>query len=254
VVGKHYITLSQYDDEVFLDKKLYDVAYKVDFGDSVEGRANLKQLQEKAKQDLINKTIMEDILSSIGQSISGSEIKKEYQNILRDIGSDKEIGSILKYATSISEGDIQEKVYYNLLKDRVSRNVLYNVKMKIIAIKPTDINKQEDWDEAQKKVQEIEAAVRQNPAAFDGFYVANNNGQDAIVQNFGRDYYFKDDLPSEFSDAFFKLVSGGISGILKTDASYYVLKAEDIQGYYKGSFDEFMTEQRQRVRIYSLVR
>ncbi|HRY59825.1 MAG TPA: peptidylprolyl isomerase [Patescibacteria group bacterium] len=252
-VGKEYITLDEYNSKIDLNKKLYELSYKMDFGNSEEGKKNLQDLRKKTKEEIIETIIMENVLSSSGKYISKKDIKDEFDKGIKDIGSDKEIKNILKYSANLKESDVQWKIQYNLLKDSIRDNVLYSLKLKIIAVKTLDINNSQDWEVSKLKAEKIIEESNSNANFFNNYFVLDNDKNDIIVQNFGREYYTIEDLPKEFRNAFLSLMPGQISAPLKTDLGYYILKDEGQKGSFRGSFSDFIQDQKNKTKVVSFI-
>jgi len=120
VVGNKVITFSYYDEKLLESEKIYETAYKINFNSSADGKKNLGTLKENVKNDIIDRVIMEGLLSSEKTDVTTADINKEYNGMINSIGSDKEILSILKYSSGIKDSDIKDLIYQNLLKDRVN--------------------------------------------------------------------------------------------------------------------------------------
>ena len=253
IIGKEYITVGDFDDEVDLNKKLYELSYKISFDNSDEGRKNLQNLKEKTKDGMVETIIMQNVLSAAKESVTKKDIKDEYDRAVRNIGSDKEIADILKYSANISEKDVLDKIQYDLLVNKIKDDILYSLKLKVIAIKTLDVNSAQDWDVAKLKAEKIIEESNNNPNYFNNYYALDNDNGDIIVQNFGREYYLADDLPENFRSTFFSLTSGQISAPLKTDLGYYILKNEGQKGSYKGTFSDFISDQKNKTKVISFL-
>jgi len=251
VIGNKIITFSSLDDKISEDRKIYEVAYRINFISGMEGKKNLDILKQNAKEEIIDGIIMENLLKGEGADVSSADVKKEYENITKNIGDDKEILNILKYSSGLSGNDIKDKIYQNLLKERTKNDFLYNLKMKAILIKPEDPNKKEDWDKALQKSNDIFNEIKDGESSFDQNYALYGDKNDAIVQNFGKDIYFGDELPNEIKDVFYDLKIGQVNEPVKADNGYYIFNVYEKKGYFKESFDDFINEQKKKIRILS---
>jgi len=254
IVENKFITVSYYDDKVEESKKIYEVAYRTNFSSGVDGKNNLDTLRVNVKNEIFDRIIMEGLLNSNKLSISNNDVKTEYDNMLQKVGSDKEILNILKYSSGIQDSEIKDRVYQNLLVERVKDNFIYNLKMKVLVIKPEDSGKEEDWNLALQKAQEIYNDIVSGGNSFDKYQKQYGDVNDPIVQNLGRDYYFGEDLPKALQDKFYDFSIGKINGPIKGDGGYYLFNVYEKRGYYKGSYDDFMKEQKKTVKIISFLR
>lgn len=253
VVGNKVVTFSHYDDKLSESKKIYEVAYRINFDSGSEGKKNLDILRENVEKEIIDSVILEGLLKSNKMAVTNIDIKNEYDNMLRDIGSDKEILNLLKYSSGIKDGDIKDRIYQNILKERVKNNFVYNLKMKVIVIKPENTNNEEDWNKASQQAQSIYNDVVSSNSNFDKYAALYGDKNDSVVQNFGREYYFSEDLPKTLVDGFYGFGVDRINGPIKGDNGYYLFNVYEKRGYYKGSYEDFMKEQRNKVKILSFL-
>jgi len=253
-IGNRIITVSRLNNLVDINRKIYENAYRVSFGKTKEGINNLEVLRKNTKEELINNIIMEDILKEIDKSISNKEVISEYKKLLSQMGSNKDIEMVLKYSSNIKESDIIKKIYIKMLKERVSENVLYNLKMKVLLIKPDNKEDQADWDIALGKSQKISQLIREDKNAINEYLELYQDKSDYIVQNFGREYYFLEDLPEDFREVFKSLKPGSVSDPVKGDSGYYIFKVEESRGHYLGTLDDFLKSQREKLEIRYFIR
>lgn len=254
MVGNKVVTFSYYDDKLLENKKIYEIAYRINFDSSNEGKKNLDVLKNNVKNEIIERVIMEGLLENNKISVTNSDVKKEYENMLKNIGNDKEILNILKYSSGIKDSDVRDLIYQNLIKEKVKNNFIYNLKMKAIVIKPEDNSKQEDWDKAGQQVQDIYNNIIGSNDSFDKYFALYGDKNNSIVQNLGREYYFWEDLPKEIQDKFYSFNINKVSEPIKSDSGYYIFNVYESRGYYKGSYDDFMKEQKKTVKIISFLR
>lgn len=249
-VGGEMITVSAFNESVNSNKRIYEAVYRVDFSSAGEGVKNTNQILKTTKREMIDCVIMEGILINLNKSIKQKEVISEYEKILKDIGGNTEIGKILRYSTNVKEADVKNKIYTNLLMEKIKEEVVYSLKMKVLVLEPKDINDQEEWARIQKEAAEISGELKQDPSGFDKYLLLYNDQNDFIVNNFGRgEYYFPEDLPEEFRESFKSFYVGGISDPIKGGNGYYIFKVENSRGYYSGSLDDFLSEQRDKIKI-----
>jgi len=258
VIGNRVVYFSEYESYFRSNKRIYETAYRIDFGASQEGTKNLEALEDKTKKELINKIIIEAMLDDMGMGVSKKNVQEEYDSVVNNMtisdGKQENLSDLLKYSPGIRESDIKKRIYLSSIMDKFKREVIYNLELKVIAIYPEDSSKEEDWNEARERAESILSLSKKNPAEFDKYFISGNVPHDLIVSGFGRDYYFADDLPGSFSEEFYNLQEDSISNnILKTDVGYYLLKSNDSRGYYKGSLDDYLDEQKSKIRIIDLV-
>lgn len=253
IVGKQVITVDQLDENLKRNKKLYELSYKIDFGNTEMGNKNMQDLRNRTKQEIFETILMQNTLDAIDKNVTKKDVKDEYERAIKNIAADKEIANILKYSANVNENDIRNKIQYGLLKDRIKDNILYSLKLKVISIKTKDTASAEDWDVAKLKAEKIIEESKNNQNYFNNYYALENDNNDIIVQNFGRDYYSVEDLPESFRKAFLNLMPGRISEPLKTDLGYYIIRNDGQSGNFKGNFNDFIKDQLDKTKILSFL-
>jgi len=252
--GKNIVSISSYEDEILLNKKIYESAYRIDFSSKDEGKKNYDNLRKNVRDEILDRTIMENSLKDLSIKITSKDIKQEYDNMTKSIGSDKEIADILKYSSNISEKDIKTKIYMNLLKESVQEHILYGLDMKILSLKPEDKSNNEEWDTLAKKVDTIYSDIARDSSEFDKYYVLYNSKNDDLVNDSqSTGYYNVNDLPEAFHDVFYSINVGQISKPIKTDAGYYIIKVDAKRGYYRGTIEKFLKEQKEKLKVWSFI-
>ena len=254
IIGNKMVTFSSFEDKVSTNEKIYEIAYRVNFNSGTEGKKNLDLLKNNTQEEIIDRIIMESLLKTEGTEVSSKDVKNEYESIVNNISSDKEILNILKYSSGIKDSDIKDRIYQNLLTESVKNDFLYNLKAKVILIKPDNPDKDEDWKTAYQKSQDIYNSIKQGNSSFDAYYALYGDKNDVIVQNSGKEYYFAEEMPKEISDVFYDLKVGEVNEPIKSANGYYIFDVSGLRGYFKGSYDDFMKEQKKKVRILSFLR
>lgn len=258
MVGNKIITFGSYEDALKSNRRIYETAYRIDFSKSQEGARNREALEEKTKKEIIDNVITKTTLAEMGVSVTQSDINKEYEKVIKDLVLAEGGGStssLIKYSPNIRDSDIKRQVGYSIARDRLKKEVVYNVRLKLIVIYPDNASREEDWQAARLKAEDLLSVFIENPDGFDEYFSSNNNNKDDIlVKNFNREYYFAEDLPISFADTFYNIGENKISQeILKTEIAYYLLKSYDSHGYYRGSLGDYLDEQRSKIRIIDLV-
>jgi len=167
-----------------------------------------------------------------------------------EIGVGKDVGDVLKFASGWSEKDLKEKIYYSLLEKKVKDNLVYQVKLNIIAIIPQDINISESWDEAYKKATEAQQKIIDGQASFEEVKKQYEVKAGLTQEKKNPDFYYLYELPQSLSQSIPSISVGNTSGIIKDSSGYYIIKLEEERGSYKGSFNDFLGEQREQTKIW----
>jgi len=251
VIDKDIVTIADYERELSLIKSLYENIYRVSF-EGEEGKAIFKEVKNNVKNELINRIIMDRILTGINMEVSNKEVSQEYEKIVKDLGGREEARNILKFASNWEENDLRKRIYYDLLKQKIKDYLIYHVKIKIVYIVPEKTNSQESWEEAKKETEDIYNRLIAGDITFDEAE-REFNRNNSLIQNSDQKYYYLDELPESFADAISTLDIGEISNIVETESGYYLIKLEDRKGYYKGSLENFLEEQRKQLRIWIFI-
>ena len=212
---------------------------------ALENAQELKLQVIKAKEQKITleKTDLDNLESGIkqivtdnGSTIQANKVFKEENGVtldeFKEIYKSFTLGSKLRdkemAALNISEGDVE--TYYNkypdYFKDSMYRvNAEEAVWARHILINSTSAMSAEDQDKAKKKADDLLARANKGE---DFATLAKENTEDPGSAQFGGEYLFgKGRMMPEFENAAFALNPGQISGLVKTDYGYHIIKLEE---------------------------
>ncbi|MDD3014064.1 MAG: peptidylprolyl isomerase [Candidatus Gastranaerophilales bacterium] len=174
----------------------------------------------------VNKTI-DEIAQKLGgkdkleSSLTLNNIKKEdlINNIKMDLVTKKLIENV---AGNLSASDKEIKDFYEKNKTSKFTNPdLVRASHILINTQDTDIKR------AKSNAEKILTEVKANPANFDA--IAKKNSEDVTTAPKGGDlgFFSKKDMVPAFAKAAFSMTPGTISGIVKTQFGFHIIKVTD---------------------------
>jgi peptidyl-prolyl cis-trans isomerase D len=95
-----------------------------------------------------------------------------------------------------------------------------------------------DVDKAKALAEGVLAEVRKTPAAFADIAKAKSQDGGSAAQGGDLDFMRAGAIPGAFSDTLFKMKEGDISGVVRSDAGFHIIKLTAIRGGGSKPFDE----------------
>ncbi len=249
IIGRDIVTMARYEDEIILNKRLYEEVYKINFEEEGEGD-KIKDIKKIVKDEFINAYIMNRVLDTIGVEVSKKEINEEYEKIINDLGGREEMKDILQFTAGWRESDLKKKIYLSILEEKIKESIIYQVKIDVISIIPDSIGNEGEWVIAEEEARVIYNKILEGEITFSG--AKNQFGSDNfLLVNNDEKYYYLDEFPDNLKDIVLSLEVGEVSEPVETDSGYHILKLEEERGYYRGELEDFLMEQRAKFRIWT---
>ncbi len=246
IIGNKIITVGSYEKELAIERKIQETAYKISFDSSADGQALLKKLKDSTEEKMIEYFLMEKMLSNAGLAVSDNEVAKEYNALLENAGGEISTKNILKFFAGLTIAETKSKIYKYLLEEKTKDRFLSKAKISSINVLVSDANNQGQWAEAESKIKLIESNIK------------GGAGFDSAKRSFGamgagdEDYYVAD-LSENIRAGIANIKVGEVSGIIRGEDGYYLVRVIERKGGYDGSLTDFMTEKKQGIRIWRLM-
>lgn len=203
-----WVRISTYYKDIESYKKYYEVAQKMDFKNE-EGQKIFKQLKEDALNQLIQQKIIEQEAKKSNIKVEKSEVEDRYKKLAEENGEEtlkKQIKEYYGWTIEEFKGKIRIVVLKEKLQEKVSNDESLNKDKKTKAEEIlTKIKNGEDFAKLAKEFSE-------DPSAADGGNVG---------------WFEKGKMIQEFEDTAFSLKPGEISGVVKTQYGYHIIKVTD---------------------------
>jgi len=233
------VTYNQYLFELASIQKFY-TSQGQDLN-SQEGKQKLSQLKNDIITQLENNLIIEQQARKYGIKVTNKEIQTQYDELVKNAGGVEKVKTTLDKLYGWTIDDFKEKIKQSVLQKKLAEKILADESLNAPAKKQAeDILKQiqagGDFAELAKKY------------STDGS--ASNGGDLGLIS--------KGQTVPEFEAAAFGLQEGQVSGVVKTQFGYHIIKATKKEGdqvrvshiLIKGAdIDSWLKDQRAKAKI-----
>lgn len=234
-VNKEKITEAEYKDELDINRKIFIKQYGDEILSQVGPDGNT--IDENLKQELLDKLIIEELISQKSKendiTVTEEEVDAKLEEIKASVGGEEGYKNFLD-SNGISEEYFKNTTRKEILMEKYYENYLENTELKQEEIEEFfEENKDDlvvvrarhillkDEEEASKVLDRLEAGEEFEEVALE----ESLDGSAAQGGDLG--YFTKGNMIKEFEDAAFALKVGEISGLVKTEVGYHIIKVED---------------------------
>lgn len=239
------------------------------------------QFEEKVKQDLILRQLMDGVMQT------GFVSNSQMQRLNTLMGEKREVSSAVLspelYLSQVTVSDAEIKQYYDANQaqfkspDRVkleyvtfsqadlaAQQVVSDAeiqkyfdehkadiakeerKVSHILLNAAKDLKAEEKAKVRAQAEQILAEVKKNPAQFAALAKAKSQDPGSAANGGDLGFFAKGAMVKPFEDAAFKMSKGQISGIVETDFGFHILKLDDIKG---ASFADLKPQIEQQLKL-----
>jgi len=217
---------------------------------SVEG------VQNEVLQKMIYDKLMQEIADKYKIEVNEEDISVMMASLVEQVGSEEELEKNIKEFFNWDVETFKERVLYSdVLREKLQKEIPLNEK-----------NIKEAEDNAKDVLKEVEDGDR----TFEELAQEYSDDPGSAVQGGELGWFPRGVMVSEFEEAVFALSPGEISGLIKTDFGYHIIKLEekktvddeaDGQEQVKAkhiliktkSFDDYLADLEDSAKIYKFV-
>jgi len=231
-----------YNDYLFelASAQKYFQSQNQDFS-SPEGQKQLNQFKQDLIVQLENNLIVQQQAAKYGVTVSGKEVDDKFNQLVKDAGGLDQVKRTLDKLYGWSVDDFKSKIKQQLIQQKLSDKILADPALTA---------------PAQKQAQDILAQIS---AGADFAALAKQYSTDGSASNGGDLGLFgKGQLVPEFEAAAYALQPGQVSGVVKTQYGYHIIKVTERKDdqvrashiLIKGpDFESWMRDQRNSAKI-----
>ncbi len=233
------VTYNQYLFELSSIQKFYQ-SQGVDLN-SEEGKKKLAQLKNDLITQLENNLLIEQQASKYGIKVSQKEINDKFDQLVQNAGGLDKVKETLSKLYGWNTNDFKDKIRQSLVQKKLADKILSD----------PELNKS-----AQTQAQDV---LKQVQAGGDFAELAKKYSADGSAASGGDLGFFgKGQMDPDFEKAAFALDAGQVSGVVKTQYGYHIIKVtekkdDQIRASHiliKGiDLDSWLAEQRTKARI-----
>lgn len=210
---------------------------------------NRLDVDKQVEQSLEELRMAQKVLAQYNQDVNNKDVDEIMQKIADENGGKSKVQDLLKTLYGINIKQFRAIVSEQIAKDKVSNEVLKNVKVAHILV--SDENKVKDIkSKIDKKELSFADAVKNESQDTE---TKDNGGLIQVTK--GNDYVNRDSgLEKAFLDTAYKLKKNKISDPVKTSYGWHIIQVQDIKGFVDSTYQEFIDSIKSKTLIWRLYR
>ena len=215
-VNGGFVSYHEYLFEVASIKQYYQnqpgTTTKIDFN-SAAGKAKLKDLEQQVMTQLKSDEVSRQLIKKNKITVTDKQVNDQLAQITQSAGGDQKVRQVLAQYYGWTYNDLKRKVKFQLEKQALQTKITSDPKA----------------DAAAKA--KAESILAQIKAGADFATMAKEYSQDTTAANGGDLGFFgRGQMVKPFEDAAFALQPGQVSGVVKTQYGYHIIKVIAVNG------------------------
>jgi parvulin-like peptidyl-prolyl isomerase len=239
----HEIRLSSVWSELDSVEKYFNEFQKLDLT-KPENKDQLEKIRFQIEDQMINNKIIGEQAKVYGVKVDQKAIDEEHKKIVDANGGEAKVKETIDKYYGWTVDQFKEKIREELLRQNLQKKVSSDEGLNA---------------DAKKKAEDVLAQVNKNSDQF--AELAKKYSQDEQTASQGGDLgtFGKDKMVPEFEKAAFALQPGQISGLVKTDYGYHIIKVNSNDGNQINashiliktkSFNDWLADKKKEAKIW----
>lgn len=249
VAGSNLITMNDLAKEVGYIKYFYQKTAPDQMPDN-------SLIEKQVVDRLIQEKVTAKLARDNGASVTAKEVDEQFQKIADENGGEDKVKQILLdlYGLDIKSFKklIKEQLLQEKLKDKFSKDLQMQIKVKHILIKAAPDATPEAKAAAQAKAQEILNKIK-GGADFAETAKASSEDEASAGQGGELPFFSKGQNVKEFETVAFSLNPGEISDLVQTQYGFHIIKMEEKKGSINLTFEDWLTETEKKMWTFRFV-
>lgn len=197
------------------------------------------ELRAQLISQLTESRLLLQALKTYNVRVTSGDIDAVYGKIAESNGGNQELEKLLRDLYGMEKNDFRLVIRDQLLREKVSKEVLTQVQARHILIR----------DES--KAKEILEQIKKEPAKFDE--LAKQHSEDTANRENGGDLgsFGRGVMEQTFEDAAFKLKKDEVTQeLVKTQYGFHIIKVTDRKGKVDKKYEDFMNDLKKNKKIW----
>lgn len=235
-VNKVDVLEEMYSEELEIQRTIYKKQYGEEFLLQVDAEGQTRD--QKLRQEVLDRLIIEELITQSAKekevNVSEEEIEERFEMLKDSIGGEEQ------YKEFLNENGISEEYFKENTRKDILMGRYYEKHLEEIEIKQEDVERffEENKEELvvisarhillnnEEHAKEVLERVKSGEE-FEDVALTESLDSGSAAQGGDLGYFVRAKMIKEFSDAAFNLEIGEISGLVKTEVGYHIIKLED---------------------------
>lgn len=207
------------------------------------------QDRQQVSDNLINEKVIIFLAKKYGITVDDTKLDDEYNKIVQQNGGDTSFKSILEEKFGWSVDEFKHRVYISLLGQALEDSKIEQVSARHILFATNESMTEEQKKAVKDKAQGVLDRIK-NGESFED--LAKEFSEDPGSKDNGGDlgFFARGVMTPDFETPAFALGKGQVSDLVQTSYGWHIIKIDDKKGEVKGSFTDWMEEQKKDMRIW----
>jgi foldase protein PrsA len=207
------------------------------------------QDRQQVSDNLINEKVIIALAKKYNVTVDDTKLNEEYDKIVQQNGGEESFKSILTEKFGWSVDEFKHRVYISLLGQALEESKIEQVSARHILFTTTADMTEEQKNAVKTKAQGVLDRIKNGDSFED---LAKEFSEDPGSKETGGDlgFFARGVMTPDFETPAFALAKGQVSDLVQTSYGWHIIKVEDKKGEVKGSFNDWMEEQKKDMRIW----